>query len=396
VRAGDGELLSGALVSAFDSHADVAATAVADAHGRYRLARLAGGWYRVGFSATGHVSGYFDDDATLASARQILVSPDFSVEGADVRLESLTALRVAATPSTVVSGEEAVVDVRLLRGTLQGRPIAGETIVVKTSSDGLTWGEQNSYVTDDSGAVSIRLRPRAPVHFRAEYTGRPGVFSPSQSGVADVDVITPLSTAVTARASSTRPAYGARVALTGTLSRAGAGQPELAGEVVRLQVLKAREWSDVAEASSSATGSVRFEVAPRNRTSYRLVYAGSYGTYRSCASEPVVITPKAAVGTPIAPATMERGAARTAYGTLRPAHRSGTRPVRIYRWRKVDGVWRRYGYVEATVAGSGEYSRYSAKVKLWRAGSWRLRAYAPADALHSAAWSSGYDYVRVK
>jgi len=29
-------------------------------------------------------------------------------------------------------------------------------------------------------------------------------------------------------------------------------------------------------------------------------------------------------------------------------------------------------------------------------GKWRVRAYAPADSKHSAAWSSGYDYITVK
>ena len=42
------------------------------------------------------------------------------------------------------------------------------------------------------------------------------------------------------------------------------------------------------------------------------------------------------------------------------------------------------------------YSKYKASVKLPHRGKWRLRAYAPADTLHAAAWSSGYDYVTVK
>ena len=36
------------------------------------------------------------------------------------------------------------------------------------------------------------------------------------------------------------------------------------------------------------------------------------------------------------------------------------------------------------------------KMKLPCKGSWRLRAFAPADAQHLKAWSGGIDYVTVK
>jgi hypothetical protein len=84
------------------------------------------------------------------------------------------------------------------------------------------------------------------------------------------------------------------------------------------------------------------------------------------------------------------------YGSMDEPHRSGTHPVRIYRYRYVSGHWRSYGYVSAVVvndaAGDTEYSR---SIKLPYRGKWRLRAYAPGDIVHTAEWSSGYDYVTV-
>ena len=86
---------------------------------------------------------------------------------------------------------------------------------------------------------------------------------------------------------------------------------------------------------------------------------------------------------------------RTIYGYQWP--RSATHsPVRIYRWRYVSGRWRAYGYVTARVHTYSSYSKYSISTRLPYAGSWRLRAYAPADSGHAAAWSSGYDYVTVR
>jgi len=38
---------------------------------------------------------------------------------------------------------------------------------------------------------------------------------------------------------------------------------------------------------------------------------------------------------------------------------------------------------------------YSRWIKLPYRGKWRLPAYAPGDIVHTAQWSSGYDYVTV-
>jgi hypothetical protein len=48
------------------------------------------------------------------------------------------------------------------------------------------------------------------------------------------------------------------------------------------------------------------------------------------------------------------------------------------------------------VSGDASKSKYSTSMSLSLTGKWRLRAYAPADFQHAAAWSSGYDYVTVK
>lgn len=107
--------------------------------------------------------------------------------------------------------------------------------------------------------------------------------------------------------------------------------------------------------------------------------------------------PAPTVGTPVAPATMSHSKSYTVRGSLIPRHLAGTSPVRIYKWKQArSGAWKSQGYVKAKVADSAAGSTYSVKLKLASAGKWRVRAYAPADADHAAAWSSGYDYVKVK
>ena len=108
------------------------------------------------------------------------------------------------------------------------------------------------------------------------------------------------------------------------------------------------------------------------------------------------MTPKVSIGTPVAPKTMKKSKSYTVYGSLKPKHTSGTKPVRIYKYKKVSGKWKSYGYVKATASNYSTYTRYKVKMKLTSKGSWRMRAYAPADSKHAATWSSKYDNVTVK
>jgi len=112
------------------------------------------------------------------------------------------------------------------------------------------------------------------------------------------------------------------------------------------------------------------------------------------ASPPATV--KASLGTPVAPKAMKRSKTYTVYGSLRPWHPAGTKPVRIYKYRKVDGKWKKTGYVKATAYNYKGYTRYKVKMKLTTKGTWRLRACAPADSGHATTWSTKYDYVKVR
>ncbi len=119
------------------------------------------------------------------------------------------------------------------------------------------------------------------------------------------------------------------------------------------------------------------------------------------ASLAIGVKPKTYVSNPIAPSKISRRRYYTVYGYLKPRHSAGGYPVRIYKWRQTaSGRWKSYGYVYGKArdytASGRTYTKYARAIRLPYAGRWRLRAYTPADSLHAATWSGGYDYVRVK
>ena len=86
---------------------------------------------------------------------------------------------------------------------------------------------------------------------------------------------------------------------------------------------------------------------------------------------------------PIAPKTMKTTKSYTVYGALKPAtrgrHEAGA-DLQVQEGRQdVEGS----GYVKAVAYDYKGYTRYKVSMRLTTKGSWRLRAYAPADAGHS-------------
>lgn len=125
------------------------------------------------------------------------------------------------------------------------------------------------------------------------------------------------------------------------------------------------------------------------------IYVGSYDDKLYAIGQAVPRTAPT-VSNPVAPSMMSRTKSYTVYAELKPRHDAGTHPIRIYKYRFVSGKWKSSGYVSAKAADYSTYTRCSVKLRLATTGSWRLRAYAPADSAHLAKWSSGYDYVKVK
>lgn len=105
--------------------------------------------------------------------------------------------------------------------------------------------------------------------------------------------------------------------------------------------------------------------------------------------------PKPVLGAPQVPARVAAGARFTVSGTLSPQHPAGESSVEIRCFYRTAAGWALRRAVTATNQDSGDLTRYVASFALAKAGRWRLRAYAPADAEHAAV-SSTPSFVTVR
>lgn len=379
----------------------------------FSLSRTADGAAVIGLSATDTASGvaetrYRIDDAAESEGTAFTVDElgghvvhYHSIDAAgNVEAEGSSAFSVIARTVlaigssagyTVWPGSAVTVNARLSRDAAGGPALAGRRVSIQASPNGVGgWSTVGEGTTSSTGEVSMTVRPLGTTYYRAVHGGVPDTLEATESAAVTVRV--PLVSRLSSTVSARTPSYKKTVTISGTLRRATG--TAVGGATVRLQTLRSGVWTNLATARTSGSGSVSFPVTPSSKTAYRLRFEGTPGTDTAATGSVLTVTPKAFVGTPKARSVMKRGKRHTVRGSLRPGHTPGAKAVRVYRWRKVDGRWKRAGYVTATVSASGK--GYTAKIRLTKRGKWRLRAYAPADAGHAAAWSKGYDYVSVR
>jgi len=155
------------------------------------------------------------------------------------------------------------------------------------------------------------------------------------------------------------------------------------------------DWSTVTTVYSGAGTFQVTTPAIATATQFRLSWLGEE-TVQGALSDPVKVTPKVALGTPVAPRTAKKGKSFAVYGSLRPHFPAGARTVKLQCFRKsASGKWVLKTTVSARNVDSSSYTRYKAALKLTSAGRWRIRAYIPASA-DFATTASSYDYVIVK
>lgn len=270
--------------------------------------------------------------------------------------------------------------------SIHGWVVGDGGTILYTDDAGATWTPQSSGTAGFLSGVAFS----DPAHGWAVGSYGTILKAPSDGG----RVVQRTSISLSSGSSSPLP-YGSTFSIEGILKGGGTG---LSGQSVILQsAAPGGAYTDTSlRVVTAADGTFTFSVKPMRKTRYRVRFAGD-AEYSPSVAAAISVTPRAWVGTPKAPLTMSRTGYRTVYGYLMPRHRSGTYPVRIYCWKQTaSGSWKSYGYVKAKATNYDNYSKYAKSMGLPYRGKWRLRAYAPADSLHGAAWSSGYDYVMVK
>ena len=98
--------------------------------------------------------------------------------------------------------------------------------------------------------------------------------------------------------------------------------------------------------------------------------------------------PKPQLSAPRAQKRVAAGDRFTVSGTLSPLHPAGAHSVELQLSRWDGSSWVPRRTVLTTNRDSGSVTRWAATFALAKAGRWKLVAYAPADADHSAATSS--------
>jgi hypothetical protein len=153
-------------------------------------------------------------------------------------------------------------------------------------------------------------------------------------------------------------------------------------------------WTLLQLLDPSATFTYSVAVQPTRKTMYRLVFEGD-ATHAAVTSAAVTVTPKVKLGKPVAPSSVKKGKAFTAYGDLVPKAAAGSHTVKIRCYLKHSGVWKLKKTVTTTNKNYQSYSRYSAKFALPTKGSWKLVAYAAATSKY-AETTSGSEYLKVR
>lgn len=94
-------------------------------------------------------------------------------------------------------------------------------------------------------------------------------------------------------------------------------------------------------------------------------------------------------------ATVTHGKAFSVSGTLKPAAKAGTKTVQLQVFRLQSGKWVKKLTVKAKNYAAKSGSTFKASITLKLKGTWRVRAYRPADAKYKAAYSK-YKGFKVK
>ena len=250
-------------------------------------------------------------------------------------------------------------------------------------------------------AIYVELAYGPTVSYETSISGTYFIdsFAPAGAGaVADgVGVyVTPYTSLKLNSAAAQLVGYNQKAGISLTLLN-GDGQPSDLDVPVRVyRSVNGAAWSWFTTITS--VNPVKSYVAPTTiRTSYKMLIADDLNAWTQPSTSAVkTVTPTAYLTNAVAPAAMARTKYYSVYGYLKPQHKAGTYPVRIYRYRYERGAWKSYSYVNAKAANYSNYTKYAASMRLPYAGRWRVRACAPADTGHRATWASAYDYVTVK
>lgn len=202
------------------------------------------------------------------------------------------------------------------------------------------------------------------------------------------------TTTVTLTAKPTSTAYAGPSSIAGSVKASSSSGLVATGTVtIQSSPSGTSGWVNATKVTTNATGAFSFTARPTSKTWYRAVFDGRNDWLAPSTSASVFVVPSVSLSA----VAGSRVSTRTynLYGSLKPRHTRGSRPVRMYVWRRVSSGWKSYGYVWAVAYDYNGYTRYKVRKMFAATGYWRLRAYHPADASNAASYSA-YSYLTVR
>ncbi len=184
-------------------------------------------------------------------------------------------------------------------------------------------------------------------------------------------------------------AWAGSVSISGRVTDAeGSGMAGL-GIVLDARLAGQPGWAvDVARAATDDAGRFRLSVRPGRPTDYRVRFEGAPGQL-AATSGTVRVTPRAALSAPEPAGVVRRGVGFTVVGTLKPRYPEDDKVVRVTLWEKVGGTWvSRKTVLADNRDRDSATTRYSARLTIPTAGTWKITASVPRSARHAATTSS--------
>ncbi|MFD5514690.1 hypothetical protein [Streptomyces sp. NPDC127066] len=266
-------------------------------------------------------------------------------------------------------------------------PVAGRTWTVEATTeaaDGVSRA-QTWKTTVDGKTIGTGTYPTRPSGtWKADTPGIHEFTLTTVSQFGDTSVTTqPLRVLAATTTKLSGPAlttYGAKQALTATVTQTGA--KPAAGATVSLQFRPqgSTTWSTVAKAATDSTGTARFTTTARRNGAWRTVTAAKNLTWTASTSATVTGNVKATLTVKSPTTGVHHGKSVTYHATSTP-YVAGTKVH--FQVRKSDGTW-----TTVTAATLNSDGTAAGKLTFSRAGTYTVRAYRPAGTTLTASYST--------
>jgi len=263
----------------------------------------------------------------------------------------------------------------------------GEATVTLAATDAHSGVARTDWLLDDTveGSGTVAAIPSAGEH-TLEYWSTDAVGNVESTKTLDVTVAE--ETSLSLSATSTKVVYGTAVGLTGTLLNGDAVAMTGRSDVLGQLSFNGTTWTNIGAANAFG-GLYSLSHVPSRLTYYRFVFntGGADEAYATATSRVISVTVAPTLSLPTVPSGIDHGERFTLWTLMRPKHAVGKSNVTFQFYRLESRKWVLRKTLAATNANSGSATKVSGTTNL-SAGSWRVRAFHPADAEHVAAYSA--------